>query len=363
MATLAHRGTSFPLRPVKVVVTIVGARPQFIKAAPVSAELRAVAEEVLVHTGQHYDDEMSRVFFDELGIPEPDIDLGVGSGSHGSQTGRMLESLEGVLVEQSPDWVLVYGDTNSTLAGALAAVKLHIPVAHVEAGLRSFNRRMPEEINRVIVDHVADLLFCPTETSVRNLAGEGVNGGVELVGDVMVDAIESMRSRLDTDAAQRLGVSGEYLVATIHRAETVDDPSRLDQAFDLLAAMPLPVVFPVHPRTSTAMRAIGLSPPGNVRAVGPVGYREMLSLVRGAEAVLTDSGGLQKEAVLLGTPCITLRTETEWVETVDAGMNRVVGLDAVGALRALQDLRGARADLSQIFPSGAAGRIAAALTQ
>jgi UDP-N-acetylglucosamine 2-epimerase len=342
------------------VVTIVGARPQFIKAAPVSSALRSRAREVLVHTGQHYDEEMSRIFFEELGIPEPDVDLGVGSGSHGQQTGRMLESIEGVLIDESPDWVLVYGDTNSTLAGALAAVKLHIPLAHVEAGLRSFNRLMPEEINRVVVDHVAELLFCPTETSVRNLADEGVTRGVEFVGDVMVDAIDSMRPHLDTEAARRLGIEGEYLVATIHRAETVDDRGRLGHALDLLAAMPLPVIFPVHPRTASALAGVPL--PDNVRGIRPVGYREMLSLVRDAEVVLTDSGGLQKEAVLLGTPCITLRTETEWVETVDTGMNRVVDLDASAALLALRDLKGMRADVSRIFPTGAAARIVDLLT-
>jgi UDP-N-acetylglucosamine 2-epimerase len=219
---------------------------------------------------------------------------------------------------------------------------------------------MPEEINRVVVDHVAELLFCPTETSVRNLADEGVTRGVEFVGDVMVDAIDSMRPHLDTEAARRLGIEGEYLVATIHRAETVDDRGRLGHALDLLAAMPLPVIFPVHPRTASALAGVPL--PDNVRGIRPVGYREMLSLVRDAEVVLTDSGGLQKEAVLLGTPCITLRTETEWVETVDTGMNRVVDLDASAALLALRDLKGMRADVSRIFPTGAAARIVDLLT-
>lgn len=309
------------------VVTVVGARPQFVKAAPVGRELRRVAEEFLLHTGQHYDQEMSQAFFGELGIPEPDLDLGVGSGSHGRQTARMLEGIEGVLAEQAPDWVVVYGDTNSTLAGVLAAAKAGIPVAHVEAGLRSFRRDMPEEINRVVADHLARLLLCPTETAVGNLAREGITEGVELVGDVMADALEGIRPCLSPERAARWGGEPPYLVATVHRAENVDDPERLRTVLEVLGSCPLPVVLPVHPRTREAVDRLGWSWPANVRAVPPVGYADMLSLAAHAEAVLTDSGGLQKEAVALGTRCLTLREETEWPETLEGGWNTVVGLD------------------------------------
>ena len=340
------------------VVSVVGARPQFVKASPVSREIRKVATEVLLHTGQHYDPAMSAVFFDELGIPPPDRNLEVGSGSHGEQTARMLERIEPVLVDEQPDWVLVYGDTNSTLAGGLAAAKLHLPVAHVEAGLRSFNRRMPEEINRVLVDHLSAALFCPTGTAIDNLRAEGVVDGVHLVGDVMVDSVEAMRPFLDPEAGRRAGIEGDYLVATLHRAETVDDPDRLRQALRLLGAMPLPVVFPVHPRTAAALRRWSVGLPAGVVGTEPVGYLDMLSLVAGAELVLTDSGGLQKESVLLGTPCITMRPETEWVETVEAEMNRVVDLDTDRALEAFEALRGVDADLTEVFPPGASARIA-----
>lgn len=344
------------------VVSIVGARPQFVKAAAVSRELRTAATEILVHTGQHYDVGMSDVFFDELGIPEPDLNLEVGSGTHGRQTGRMLERIEEVLLEERPDWVLVYGDTNSTLAGALAAAKLHIHVAHVEAGLRSFRRDMPEEVNRVVTDHVSNLLFCPTQTAVDHLGAEGVTEGVMLVGDVMVDAIGLVRDRIDADRLRRLRVDGPYLLATLHRAENVDDAQRLAQALGVLAAMPERVVIPVHPRTAAAMQRHDLTWPANVTPLAPVGYIDMLTLVAAADAVLTDSGGLQKESVLLGTPCITLRKETEWVETVDAGMNRVVDLDAQVAREALEELRGAHnAEIERVFPPGASGRIVEAL--
>lgn len=317
------------------ILTVVGARPQFIKAAPVSRALRRIADEYLVHTGQHYDQQMSAVFFAELDIPRPDVDLEVGSGSHGAQTGRMLERVEEVLLEQRPDLVLVYGDTNSTLAGALAAAKLDLPVAHVEAGLRSFRRDMPEEVNRVLTDHLSRVLFCPTETAVGHLRREGIEEGVALVGDVMVDALESVRPRLGPAAAERLGVASPYLVVTLHRAETVDHPHRLRAALDLLAALPHPVVFPVHPRTAAAMRRAGYRWPERVVAVSPLGYLDMLSLVAGAEAVLTDSGGLQKETVLLGVRCLTLRKETEWPETLAGGWNTLVGLDTGRALTAL----------------------------
>lgn len=310
------------------IVSVVGARPQFIKAAPVSRALRALdIEETLLHTGQHYDDSMSKVFFDELELPPPDINLEIGSGSHGEQTAGMLVGIAQVLVEDVPDWVVVYGDTNSTLAGALAAAKLGIPLAHVEAGLRSFRRDMPEEINRVLTDHVSDLLFCPTGTAVEHLAREGITEGVERVGDVMVDSLDSIRHRLRSDVAIRMGVSGPYYVATLHRAENVDDPSRIKRALEVLRAARNPVLLPLHPRTAASLSRFAVTLPSNVRAIQPVGYIDMLSLVAHADAVFTDSGGLQKETVLLGTRCLTLREETEWPETLEGGWNTIVGLD------------------------------------
>ncbi len=343
------------------VVSVVGARPQFIKAAPVSAELRKVADEYLVHTGQHYDEELSSTFFAELGIPEPDVNLGVGSGPHGQQTGRMLERLEVVLLAEKPDWVLVYGDTNSTLAGALGAAKLGLNLAHVEAGLRSFRRDMPEEVNRVLTDHLSDLLFCPTPRAVDNLAAEGITGGVLQVGDVMVDALEQVRPRLSAARAASLGAVPPYFAATLHRAENVDPPERLRAALEVLAAMPQPVFLPVHPRTAAALDRHGLTWPANVQALPPLGYLDMLSLVAHAEALLTDSGGLQKEAVLLGTKTLTLRDETEWVETLDGGMNSVVGLDPEAARAALESAIADPATGRLLFPPGAAAAIVAAL--
>jgi UDP-N-acetylglucosamine 2-epimerase len=312
------------------ILSIVGARPQFIKAAPVSRALRRHAREVLVHTGQHYDPGMSAIFFQELGIPEPDHNLGVGSGSHGWQTGQMLIRLEPLLEAERPDWVLVYGDTNSTLAGGLAGVKLGIPVAHVEAGLRSFNRSMPEEHNRVLVDHVSNLLFCPTQTAVEHLAREGIAAGVHLVGDVMVDAV-----RHNLDPAQKrygllaeLGVGpGGYYLATVHRPANTDNRATLRAILGALAGLDAPVILPAHPRTRQAMQAADLRAAGALRVIEPVSYLEMLVLERHARAILTDSGGVQKEAYLMAVPCITLRPETEWVETVEAGWNVVVNAD------------------------------------
>ena len=312
------------------IVSIVGARPQFIKCAPVSRELRKEHEEILVHTGQHYDHGMSEVFFEELAIPKPDYNLGIGSGTHGHQTGAMLGAIEDVLEREEPDVVLVYGDTNSTLAGALAAAKLHIPVAHVEAGLRSFDRRMPEEVNRVLTDHCSDMLFCPTETAVRNLAAEGVTEGVHLVGDVMCDAVEynrvvaEERSRILED----VGVSpGEYLAVTVHRPSNTDDRDNMAAIIGALGEAGMPVVFPVHPRTRRYLSEYGLlaTMPENILVVEPLGYLDMLRLMAHAEKILTDSGGVQKEAYMLGVPCITLRENTEWVETVEAGWNVLVG--------------------------------------
>jgi UDP-GlcNAc3NAcA epimerase len=321
------------------VVTIVGARPQFIKAAPVSAALRPRVEEVLVHTGQHYDPEMSQAFFDELGIPEPDHHLGIGSGSHGEQTGRMLAAIEAVLVAEAPDWVLVYGDTNSTLAGALAAAKLQIPVAHVEAGLRSFDRRMPEEVNRVLVDHVASACYAPSGTAVANLAAEGVRDGVVEVGDVMVDALARVSERLPAIPAliSERGIQpGGYVVITLHRAATTDSMEALTRAVDIVLGVQVPAIFPIHPRTRAALVRTGqlerLESADRVHVLPPLGYTETMGLVARARAVVTDSGGLQKEAYLLGTQCITLRQQTEWVETLEHGWNTLADLD-IGRVR------------------------------
>ncbi|MGD9780907.1 MAG: non-hydrolyzing UDP-N-acetylglucosamine 2-epimerase [Kiritimatiellia bacterium] len=322
------------------IATIVGARPQFIKAAAVSRALRKSFHEVLVHTGQHYDGNMSQVFFDELDIPRPDYDLGIGSGGHGAQTGAMLAAIEEILLKEKPDRVLVYGDTNSTLAGALAAVKLHIPVAHVEAGLRSFNRRMPEEINRVLTDHVADLLFCPSETAVAHLAAEGICKGVHRVGDVMFEALMHAASaaKRTSDALARWSlVPGAYALATIHRAENTDDPDRLARVVEALGEVSrrLPVVFPVHPRTRGKLRSLPV--PGDLRLVEPQGYLDMVRLESEAAVVLTDSGGVQKEAYWLRVPCVTLREETEWVETVQQGWNVLAGCDRERIVRSAQN--------------------------
>ncbi len=322
------------------LLTVVGARPQFIKAAVVSRVIAGFNEhrhvdgriqEVLVHTGQHYEDGMSAVFFRELGIPAPAYDLGVGSGPHGQQTGRMLDGLERVMQQAGPDCVLVYGDTNSTLAGGLAASKLQIPIAHVEAGLRSYNRAMPEEINRIIVDHLSSLLFCPTTRSVKNLSCEGITKGVHLVGDVMYDSLlhNQERAGQKDGILKRLGVRpGQYALATIHRAQTTDHPETLRNILVALGCLGLPVLVPLHPRTKAALRTAGVDrPSGEVRLVSPVSYHEMLALERHARLILTDSGGVQKEAFLLRVPCVTLRNETEWEETVEAGWNRLAGTD------------------------------------
>jgi UDP-GlcNAc3NAcA epimerase len=334
------------------VVSVVGARPQFIKAAPVSRAFAAAGiDEVLVHTGQHYDRQMSAVFFEELELCPPAVNLGVGSGPHGRQTAEMLARLEPVLVQQAPKWVLVYGDTNSTLAGALAACKLQVPLAHIEAGLRSFNRAMPEEHNRVLTDHCADLLFCPTETAVTNLAREGLTDGVHLVGDTMYDALQAFRTRARDRSAvlQRLDLSpGGYLLATVHRPANTDDLVVLRRIMQALDATGEPVVFPVHPRTRRQLA--GLTPPvsprNGLRFIDPVGYLDMLTLEENARLVLTDSGGVQKEAYFLGVPCLTLRAETEWVETVQSGWNRVIGTDPTTIV----------AQVRSMAPPGAPGR-------
>ena len=323
------------------ILTVVGARPQFIKAAPVSKALRAAGHvEHLVHTGQHYDQAMSQVFFDELDIPQPDVNLGIGSASHGKQTGEMLMRLEQVIQEQNPDRALVYGDTNSTLAGALAAIKLHVPVAHVEAGLRSFNREMPEEHNRVLTDHCSALLFCPTQTAVDNLAREGVKQGVHLVGDTMYDAVlqfaEIARER--STILQDLGLKGEsYLLATVHRPYNTDVPENLSNILAAFAEIGETIVFSVHPRTRKKIAELGelkkLAP--NIKMITPVGYLDMLLLEQNARLILTDSGGMQKEAYFFAVPCVTLRPETEWIETVEEGWNVLAGADRKSIMAAV----------------------------
>lgn len=310
------------------IVTVLGARPQFIKAAVVSRAFasKGMLEEI-VHTGQHYDSNMSDVFFDELEIPRPEHHLGIGGGTHGQNTGRMIEAIEKVLVDTRPDWVLVYGDTDSTLAGAVAAVKLHIPVAHVEAGLRSFNRRMPEEINRVLTDHAASLLFAPTETAVAHLAREGISGAsVQLVGDVMYDAalFYGVKAERTSSILARLNLAPkEYALATIHRAENTDNSQRLAAILDGFAKFGRHIVLPLHPRTRGRLATLGLTLPNNVRTIDPVGYLDMVMLERNAALIATDSGGVQKEAFFYRVPCVTLRDETEWIELVEGGWNRL----------------------------------------
>ena len=357
------------------ITTIIGARPQFIKVAPVS---RAIAEhnrltphsspltEIIIHTGQHFDADMSDVFFKELNIPKPDYNLGINSASHGAMTGRMLEKIEEILIKEKPDWVLVYGDTNSTLAGALAAAKLHIPIAHVEAGLRSFNREMPEEINRVLTDHCADILFCPTETAVNNFRNEGfsniINNGklieemfaenepsalsfellplVINVGDTMYDAVLqfSKIARRQSTILEDLSIKPkEYLLATVHRPYNTDIPENLQNILSAFLEINEPIIFPVHPRTSQCLINSTLSIQNSkLRCTPPVGYLDMLILEQNAKAILTDSGGMQKEAYFFGVPCVTMRTETEWVETLEAGWNVVVGADRTKIVEAVR---------------------------
>ncbi len=341
------------------IASIVGARPQFIKCAPVSRELRKEHKEVLIHTGQHYDHGMSEVFFEELAIPKPDYNLGIGSGTHGRQTGAMLGAIEDVLQKENPDLVVVYGDTNSTLAGALAAAKLHIPVAHIEAGLRSFDRRMPEEVNRVLTDHVSDLLFCPTETAVANLAAEGITEGVFLVGDVMLDAMNYNRAIAEerSRVLEEVGVRpGEYFVVTVHRPSNTDDRENMAAILGALGEAGRPVVFPIHPRTRRCLAGHGLlaDMPENVRVVEPLGYLDMIRLMAHAEKVLTDSGGVQKEAYMLGVPCITLRENTEWVETVEAGWNVLVGAERERIVDAIRHFSPGSRQM-RVFGDGNAG--------
>ncbi len=347
-----------------VVAGVVGARPQFIKAAVVSRALKnAGVEEFLVHTGQHYDYGMSELFFRELSIVEPRHNLGVGSGSHGRQTGLMLAALEEVLIKTAPSLVIIYGDTNSTLAAALAAAKLHIPVAHVEAGLRSFNMRMPEEVNRILADKISTLLFCPTDTAVANLDREGIREGVHLSGDVMYDAAlfyAARAPRLEGTAAAPFGAKGFYL-ATLHRAENTDDPGRLGGILSGLAGLSRPVLLPLHPRTKKRLDELGLKGEGNLNLIEPVGYLEMVALERAARIILTDSGGMQKEALFHRTPCVTLRDETEWVETVEAGWNVLAGADRARINAAVEHFESVEpGEPAEFYGNGDAGaRIAA----
>jgi UDP-GlcNAc3NAcA epimerase len=350
------------------VLTVVGARPQFIKAATVSRAIadRSDLDEVMVHTGQHFDDNMSEVFFRELGIAKPAHHLGIGGGSHGENTGRMLEALERVMREEAPDAVLVYGDTNSTLAGALAAAKLLVPVVHVEAGLRSFNRAMPEEINRVLTDHVSALLLTPTSQAVRNLAAEGISGApVVNVGDVMFDAALYFGQRAETASTilDRLSLrGGAFWLATVHRQENTDRPERLARILAGLSRAPVPVVLPVHPRTRRRIEEQGGRLPGNVVAVEPLGYLDMVMLEKNASLIVTDSGGVQKEAYFHRVPCLTLRDETEWVELVELGWNRLAPPLGEGFLAAFERNYGPGRDGA--FPYGrgnAAAQVAEAI--
>ena len=312
------------------IVSIVGARPQFIKAATISRIFRSRKgiNEILVHTGQHYDENMSSIFFDELDIPHPTQNLEVGSGSHAVQTGSMLQGIEEILLKEKPDWTLVYGDTNSTLAGALASAKLHIPIAHVEAGLRSFNKKMPEEINRIVTDRISDLLFAPTNTAVKNLILEGLEDRTKFTGDVMYDSILFYQNKIKENSGfyQTKGIPEKYILATIHRAENTDDITNLESIFSALSDIDIPVILPIHPRTAKLISG-KIETGSNINLIEPVGYLHMLKLIMDSTKIVTDSGGLQKEAYFLGKPCVTVRTETEWIETLHDGWNVITGTD------------------------------------
>lgn len=321
------------------ILTVLGARPQFIKAAPVSRALRESHTEIIVHTGQHYDANMSDIFFEELHIPKPDYHLGVGSGNHGKQTGQMLADIETILLDEKPDYLLVYGDTNSTLAGSLAAAKLHVPVIHIEAGLRSFNKRMPEEINRIMTDHVSEFLFCPTDTAVKNLHDENITKNVINVGDVMYDAVEYNR-KLAADKSKILQKhdlkSKEFLLITVHRAENTDNLENITNILKAFSEIEDQKVWPIHPRTKHKLESMGfdLASIPNLLVIEPVGYLDMLTLENHAKKILTDSGGVQKEAYFMQVPCVTLREQTEWVETLESEANILVGTDVEAILEA-----------------------------
>lgn len=349
------------------VLHVVGARPHFPKLAPLYRALaRRGHDQIIVHTGQHYDLQMSALFFDELELPPPRYCLDVGSAGHGAQTGHMLVRLEPVLLEELPDIVLVYGDTNSTLAGALAAAKLGLKVGHIEAGLRSHVQSMPEEINRILTDHCAHLLFCPTETAVRCLAQEGITSGVYLVGDVMYDALQQFLPLAEQrkELLPRLGLEPKrYLLVTVHRAANTDDPARLTAIVAALNQLEEPVLFPVHPRTAVRLRESGLALAAHIRTVEPLGYLDMLLVERNARRILTDSGGVQKEAYLLGTPCVTLREETEWPETLSGNWNTLAGVDATAIKAAVRRPEPVTPPPPRFGDGQAAKRIVAVLEQ
>lgn len=342
------------------VLTIVGARPQFIKAAAVSRAIAKVPDrltEVMVHTGQHFDDNMSAVFFDELEIPVPAYNLEISSGTHGSMTGRMLAAVEQVMINEKPDWVLIYGDTNSTLAGALGAAKIHIRVAHVEAGLRSFNMRMPEEVNRVLSDRVSTLLLCPTDEAVANLSREGITAGVFNVGDVMYDVALHMRdkARAQSDVLARLGLEpGKFVLATCHRQENTDDPLRLGAIMEAFRQISTEtkLVLPLHPRTRKLLNDEARQKLSNVILTDPLGFLDMVALEQAAQVVVTDSGGVQKEAFFYGVPCVTMRDETEWVETVALGCNTIVGADTGKIVSAFRAASASQREVPMAFPYG-----------
>lgn len=342
------------------IVSVVGARPNFVKLAPVSKELRKKKhEEVVIHTGQHYDYEMNKIFFDEMGIPEPDHHLGVGSGSQGEQTGEMLKRIEKVLMDESPDLVLVFGDTNTTLAGGLAACKLHIRVAHIEAGLRSYDKRMPEEINRILTDHCSDLLFAPTRTAVENLMKEGITEGVYLTGDVMVDALKENLKIAERESIilNELNLKiKRYYLATIHRAENTDDFNNLGNIVNAFCGVEH-LVFPCHPRTEKSLKRFDLwdKLTRKVKVIKPVGYLDMLMLERNANKILTDSGGVQKEAYIFKVPCITLRNTTEWVETVEDGWNVLVSADKDKIIKMINEFE-PESEQRDIFGDGNASK-------
>jgi len=322
------------------ICSVIGARPQFIKSSPLTSALTNKFYEVMINTGQHYDHDMSMAFFEELSLSKPKYNLEIGSGKHGKQTAAMLSSLEEVFINEAPSAVIVYGDTNSTMAGALAAAKLHIPVIHVEAGLRSFNKTMPEEINRIITDHVSDFLFVPSETSRKNLLNEGIINGVHIVGDIMYDSIliHGPRARENSKILDKLKIKDEkYYLATIHRAENTDNESRLRSIFESFSKIDAFVFMPLHPRTKKLMSKYSLNPANNIKVIDPVGYLDMLQLMQQSSAVLTDSGGIQKETYYLKVPCVTIRSETEWTETVDVGWNQIVDIDPVKILEAVND--------------------------
>ncbi len=337
----------------KKIMTIVGARPQFVKLAPLAKLLDPISEHMIIHTGQHFDDNMSQVFFDQMNIRTPDLNLEISGGSHGKQTGEMLIELEKVILDKCPDLVIVFGDTNSTLAGALAASKLHIPVLHIEAGLRSYDMKMPEEQNRVCVDHISTFLSAPSERAVQNLKQEGITKGVSLTGDIMRDSLAMVSTTnhvSDKIKCIKNEVNGNYVVLTLHRASNTDDKQLLTNIINLIESSPFPVIFPVHPRTKNKFKEFNIVPSSPIKCIDPLGYLDMVKLLKDSTYVLTDSGGLQKEAYFLKKPCITIRDTTEWVETVENGCNTLV-LSGVNALDKVAFTQALTADVSSLqFP-------------